>query len=410
MKPHACSACAAPLPPNGLNLGSLPLSHDLETKSESAPHRSIPFHLVQCQQCALVQTLEPVPADAFVPRDKGISFSEPEEHLDDLASQILSTAPLGNGSLIGGVSSKDASLLHKLASGSRAASWRIDPAKDTAFHGNTAGVAWIQDSFDPALATRLLTLHGPSDIIVARHFLEHVRDIPRVVAALRALLKPGGHLVLEVPDCGQGIRSGDTSILWEEHHLCFTPATLARSLSLAGLEVVRSTEFHFPNETCLVAIATSPPDSSSPATPPSPAEFDCFEGYVAGFPERRLRIQRLLKTWRTKGRIAIYGAGHHANTFLHALDTSGLVDAVIDDNPNKSGKLMPGTSIPILPSECLRSPDFAACLSSLGFSPEKRVVAASSAFTNDGGSFYSIFPAEDGLPLRWLAGEKLPFP
>ena len=407
MKPHACSACAAPLPLTGLNLGSLPLSHDLETKSESAPHRSIPFHLVQCQQCALVQTLEPVPADTLVPRDKWISFSEPEEHLDDLASQILSIAPLGNGSSIAGISSKDDSLLQKLANSNRAASWRIDPSKDTAFHGNTAGVAWIQDSFDPTLATRLLTTHGPSDIIVARHFLEHVRDIPRVVAAFRTLLKPGGHLVLEVPDCGQGIRSGDTSILWEEHHLCFTPVTLTRSLSLAGLEVVRSSEFHFPNETCLTAIATAPLETTSSTTPPSPTEFDCFENYVAGFTERRLRVQHLMETWRTKGRIAIYGAGHHANTFLHALDTTRHIDAVIDDNPHKLGKYMPGTSIPILPSERLSFPDFAVCLSSLGFAPEKRIAAASSAFTDAGGSFYSIFPGKDALPLRWLAGKKL---
>lgn len=410
MKSHACSACAAPLSTSGLDLECMPLSHD---HGETAPcdaanYRRIPYNLVQCQRCGLVQNLEAVPAERLVPRENWVSFSEPEEHLDNLAAEILSIANLGNDSSIGGISSKDDSLLKKLALLSGTSTWRIDPAHDTDFHGNAAGVAWIQDSIDTHLATRLLRTHGPSDIIVARHFFEHVSDIPRVTSALQLLLKPGGYLVIEVPDCGRGINSGDASILWEEHHLCFTPVTLARSLSLTGLKVVWSTEYHFPNETCLVTIATPTSDSNASAMPASPEEFVSFDRYVTGFPQRRQRIKHILETWRSAGGIAIYGAGHHANTFLHALQTTNLVDAVIDDNPHKSGKYMPGTSIPILPAERLCFPDFAVCLSSLGFAPEKRVVTASSAFTDAGGSFYSIFPGDDPLPLRWLAGKKLP--
>lgn len=406
MKPP-CSACSGPLAPHGLDLGFLPLSHDLSCEPQVGlqTFRSIPFHLVQCPACALVQSLEPPRAEDLVPRGDWVAFNEPSLHLDELALKILSLSNTTETSTLAGISSKDDSLLEMLAAKSRATYWRIDPTKDAGFSGNSAGVSWLQDVLGIRLANHLRSTRGGVDILVARHFLEHASQLPRVVSAMMSMLNPGGHVVMEVPDCESGLRLGDDSILWEEHHICFTAATLRRAMRLAGLEIVWSTAYPFPNETCLVVIATPASPIELETSPPTPEEFDTFSSFVEGFPERCLHIRHQLETWRSHGQIAIYGAGHHANTFLHAHRITDLIDLVIDDNPHKTGKYMPGTVIPVLSSDRLRWPEVSVCLSSLGFSAEQRVVSASQHFTNAGGAFYSIFPENNRSPFRWLAGK-----
>lgn len=404
-----CAACLGDLTPEGLDLASLPLSHDLSSEPSATPRR-IPFHLVQCQSCALVQTLICPPAVDLVPRGEWVAFTEPSLHLDDLAAKILSIANITESSTIVGLSSKDDSLLKMLAAPSGAMLWRVNPAEDVGFIGNSAGVAWIQDAFDSALAKDLRETRGGADLLVARHFLEHVSQIPRAVYGMKELLKQGGHVVIEVPDCEAGLQLGDDSILWEEHRLCFTASTLKRSLRLAGFEVIWSSKYSLPNETCLIAIATPCPSDSGNVLSPLIEEFDCFSSFVSAFPERCRCIRQFLEQWRAQGKIAIYGAGHHASSFIHAHEVAGLIDYVIDDNPHKTGKYMPDTAIQIIPANRLRFPEVSLCLSSLGFSAERRVVAASDAFSDAGGAFYSIFSGNNGSPFRWLSGTKLPTP
>lgn len=408
-----CSACSTSLVDPGLDLGTLPLSHDLCVLPDR-DHRSarkIPFHLVQCPSCALVQTLDsPTPA-SVVPRAGWIKFTEPELHLDDLIEKIIALPNISPDSNFGGLSSKDDSILERFSTKGFRKNWRIDPERDVGFLGNSAGVAWIQEAFNEPLAARLRAERGRSDVLIARHFLEHVPHIESFAAAARELLNPGGFLVLEVPDCGAGFEIGDVSILWEEHHICFTAATLERALMLSGFDVVFSHEYEFPNETCLVAVATPKPAPSPDADhllTATKAEFERFASFVSNFPNRRQRLRGLLEAWRAHGPIALYGAGHHTNTFINALGVGDLIAMVVDDNPHKTGKFLPCSDIPVVPSENLKFGEVAACLSSLGFAAEQRMLLANAAFIGAGGSFYSIFPERADTPLRWLAGPKMP--
>lgn len=79
------------------------------------------------------------------------------------------------------------------------------------------------------------------DLATAIHSLEHV---PHPVATLRALaarVRPGGHLLLEVPHAGTvelWTRRGREVVLHLPAHLVhFEPETLARAVERAGLEV-----------------------------------------------------------------------------------------------------------------------------------------------------------------------------
>jgi 2-polyprenyl-3-methyl-5-hydroxy-6-metoxy-1,4-benzoquinol methylase len=88
------------------------------------------------------------------------------------------------------------------------------------------------------------------DAVVLNHVLEHVRDPVSTLAAVRALLAPGGLVRVEVPNLASlssrvknvQSRLGLKRHSWKHystgHHFWFfTPRTLARTLATAGLAV-----------------------------------------------------------------------------------------------------------------------------------------------------------------------------
>lgn len=81
------------------------------------------------------------------------------------------------------------------------------------------------------------------DVVTAFHVLEHVPVVPQALAALRGLLRSGGHLVLEVPNwrslCRREAGDGWSLLSPGEHITYFSRAALQRALSAAGFVDVR---------------------------------------------------------------------------------------------------------------------------------------------------------------------------
>ena len=73
----------------------------------------------------------------------------------------------------------------------------------------------------------------------------------------------------------------------------------------------------------------------------------------------------MLKITKEKKAIAAYGASAKGNTMLNYCGVGiDLIDFIIDDTPEKQGKLYAGNHIPILPNTELekRKPDYLAIL------------------------------------------------
>jgi SAM-dependent methyltransferase len=81
-------------------------------------------------------------------------------------------------------------------------------------------------------------VQGPFDIITAWHSLEHAPDPLAALRWLNSLLKPGGLLVVEVPNCesDDALRLGESWDGWKPpfHLWHFAPATLRRALQCSG--------------------------------------------------------------------------------------------------------------------------------------------------------------------------------
>ena len=53
-------------------------------------------------------------------------------------------------------------------------------------------------------------------------------------------------------------------------------------------------------------------------------------------------------------KICIFGAGHHASSFVSMNELNEVISFVFDDNSNKHEHFLPGSSIPIVPTTFLQ--------------------------------------------------------
>jgi SAM-dependent methyltransferase len=390
---RACYLCRSAALAPVIDIGPQPIGNRF-LKQRDDPEETFPVALLQCSTCGLVQIEEPVPASALKPPYDWITYNEPEPHLDGLVDILMTLPGIGAGSTAAGVSFKDDSTLARLEK-KGLARWRLDPAADLGVQEIGIGVETIQDRLTPPVSDAVVCRRPAADLLLVRHILEHANDPPQFIEALLRLLKPGGYLVVEVPDCSRAFDGRDYTTIWEEHTLYYTPDTFRQGFLRSGLDVVRTENYPYPFENSLVAIARRGAGAAALAGG-TDLEYERRRGRTFGeaFPSQRERVRRFLETYRRdKGRIVLFGAGHLAVTFLSVFGVEDLVDAVIDDNPNKRGMFMPGSRLPIVGSSALADRDISLCLLSLNPIGEEKVMANNRAFVERGGTFASIFPA-----------------
>lgn len=91
---------------------------------------------------------------------------------------------------------------------------------------------------------------GRFDVVWMMEYLEHEPDPRGVLAEARRIIRPGGHLALELPHIAAWPARLFGRYWWNldvpRHLVFFTPDTLRRALDAAGFELVRTQPFTLP--------------------------------------------------------------------------------------------------------------------------------------------------------------------
>jgi SAM-dependent methyltransferase len=188
-----------------------------------------------------------------------------------------------------------------------------------------------------------------ADAICAQHVLEH---LPRPVETLhqaRRRLVPGGLGYFEVPNSDVIFGALNIWDLTYEHVSYFSARSLGRALDDAGFSPLRLDSTFGGQYLDAEAVAERRPAIALPET-----NFNRF-------PERFARIMTFwrsqLAEWAaTRQRVVLWGAGTKAVSFLNMLGVHVKkgVDYVVDINPRKSSRYVPGTGQRIVAPDFLR--------------------------------------------------------
>lgn len=353
-----CRSCGAEDLEPVLALGDMPLSDRLVDPAEDASvEPRIPLTLVFCPECTLVQIEETVRPEVLFGEDYPYFSSYSDTLLDHSRRNVqalIERYRLASEDLVVELASNDGYLLQFFAEAGIEV-LGIDPAPGPAAVALENGVPTLVEFFGPEVAERLASEGVEADVLIGNNVLAHVPDQNAFVAAMATLLAPTGSIVMEVPYVRDLIEHTEFDTIYHEHHCYFSVRSLETLFARHGLYLNR-VEHHPIHGGSLRFFA-----SADPARQPSVDEYLAAEaiagmdtiGYYQDFADRvdgvRIALNDLIDDLRRGGAtVAAYGAAAKGAILLNYAGLDGeQIDYVVDRNPHKQGKLMPGVRLPI---------------------------------------------------------------
>lgn len=180
------------------------------------------------------------------------------------------------------------------------------------------------------------------DFVSARLVLEHVTDPDVFLGGLQKVIRTGGYVALEVPDCGLVMAEGAPFWMYE-HPNYFTASSLLRGMQRHGFDGTVTSHRGILRAVCRNTGEASLPTGSAAADIALAHDFrQKYRTYVASY-------DAVLAEVRRQGlRMAVYGTGNYFTNLISStsLDQSEIV-AIYDSNPKKWNIEIEGLGLPI---------------------------------------------------------------
>ena len=211
---------------------------------------------------------------------------------------------------------------------------------------------FIQDLYDERY-TYLST-----DVVCCRHTLEHISPTSAFMRTVRRTIgdRSDTLLLFELPDVLRVLREAAFWDIYYEHCSYFTKGSLSRLFRRHGFDVLEL-ELEYNNQ--YIVIAGRPSIDGISESLDDELDLDIISAEVAEFPQRFGKIRdgwiSRLNAFRADGkRTIVWGGGSKAVSFITTLGLEDQIDFVVDINPYKHGKYVPGAGHVVLSPEVLR--------------------------------------------------------
>ncbi len=364
-----CRYCGAQLGLTLIDLGSAPPSNAYLTEAGlEKPEPWYPLRVLVCEQCWLVQTKDFAEAHELFGGDYAYFSSYSSswvQHARRYVEAMSARFSLGPTSTIVEVASNDGYLL-QYAKSRGIPCLGIEPTARTAAAARAKGIEVLEDFFGESLGIRLATEGRSADLMTANNVLAHVPNINDFLRGFTALLKPTGVATFEFPHLLRLLDGLQFDTIYHEHFSYLSMLAVDRIMRSAGLVPFAVEELLTHGGSLRVFAQRA--DTGRYAADGSIAALMARErathldtaARYAGFQAKAERIRddlliHLIEAKRAGRTVAAYGAAAKGNTLLNFAGVRpDLVRFVVDRNPVKQGKFMPGSRIPIVPPTVLQ--------------------------------------------------------
>ena len=368
-----CRACHATLPAPFLSLGSMPPANNLPD-SPDQPEDSYPLELASCSSCSLVQLCHVVsPSVLFSHYLYSSTSGMLGDHFDGMATSLKDALGLGTASLVVDIGSNDGLLLSRFREAGIGRIKGVEPAANLVAMARKNQVPTVNGFFGKDVVEEILAEDGQADLVTATNVFAHVDDIEGLTENVKRLLNPGGALVIEVPYLPVMLRSGTFDLVYHEHLSYFSVAPLVTFFESMGMEVFRVDDVQSHGGSIRVSVQRQNGGNAVDQSVQAHLNDESDLGNAAVYSDFGSRVSKVvgefaaeLKDLKSQGfRLAGYAAPAKASTLLGFADIGGdVLDYIVDDNPLKQGRYVPGTGIPIVSSATLaeQPPDYLVIL------------------------------------------------
>ncbi len=211
-------------------------------------------------------------------------------------------------------------------------------------------ITFQREYFDPA------TIGFAPDFVLCRHTLEHIPDVGRFVGEIAEVVDGRAEvgIVFETPDVRRVLAEGAFWDIYFEHCSYFSLGSHARLFRRAGIDVTR---LYLAYDDQYIIQYAKPGAGRRPL--PQENDLAALRALATAFPakvaETRVHWTDFVRSRAGPGkRVAIWGGGSKAVSFLTTNGLTEEVAQVVDINPYKQGKFLPGTGHQVIRPDALK--------------------------------------------------------
>lgn len=363
-----CPCCGANTPPQPFyRVSKIPIQSCvlLDSPEEARGYERRDLELAHCTRCGFI--FNHIFDSEIV---EYAAVTEESQHYSGtfsgfakkLAREIATTYPLG-GKHVLEIGCGKGDFLIELCSLADCTGLGIDPGfrherlEKTEFAAgyDTQRIKFISDYFGPAYR------HFKADLVMCRHTLEHIPDVLRFVMDIRNNIgdAPNVGVFFETPDAERVLSEGAFWDIYYEHCSYFTCDTHSELFKRAGF-VIDDVRLDYGDQYII--------QFAHPAAQDDARRGQRYEGVrrtqqlVEDFPDKVAMVQ---DKWRSFIRekaaagktIVTWGGGSKSVAFLTTLGLDDVIRSVVDINPFKQGKYLPGTGHKVISPNALADVD-----------------------------------------------------
>ncbi len=362
-----CRGCYSERTSLLLDLGHSPISNKfLDSDQLQDVEAHYPLKVRLCDLCGMVQIPEVTRKEALF-SDNYVYFSSFSSswlvHAKDYAAKMVSEYGIVDEDLVLEIASNDGYLLQYFKSlGVKVLG--VEPAKSVADVAVSKGIETISKFFGKDLALTLRADGVLPKLIVANNVLAHVPDIHDFVQGISILLDGKGIATFEFPHLSSLMEHNQFDTVYHEHYSYLSIEALKPIFASHNLDIfhVESINTHGGSLRLYVAPHTSHEIRTNEIQELESRELKWSPRNSTNAEALRFNAQKtkfdllaeLLALKKLGLNIAGYGAAAKGNTLLNycGID-SDLISYIVDRNPAKQGKFLPGSHIPVVPESHL---------------------------------------------------------
>jgi D-mycarose 3-C-methyltransferase len=353
-----------------LSLGEQPPVDNFTDAARIKDEKRYPLDVYFCGGCNLVQLLDVVAEDELFHGNYAYFSSASKPLVDHFRSYAddLKQEQLVEGDLIVDIGSNDGILLQNFIEKYRVLG--IEPSANVAEEARKKGVETIDGFFTVSMAKQLVATHGKAKVISANNVFAHIDDVDEIIRAVDELLTDDGVFVTESHYLLDLIEHAEFDTVYHEHLCYYSVKPLMHLFERFNMEVfdVRRVAVHGGSIRVYARRKSG--------TPPHPRVQELllieekaglhslrrFADFQKEAEAIREKLVSMVRGFRAEGKtVAAYGAPAKGNTLLNFCGFMAEdIKYVTDTTPYKIGLLTPGSHIPVVSPEILKTetPDY----------------------------------------------------
>ena len=360
-----CRNCKSKLDYLLIDLGECPPSNSyLNNANLKDKEKYFPLKVYICEQCWLVQTYDTNKADQLFTETYSYLSSYSKtwlDHTTKYVNDITKKLLLNDKSLVIEVASNDGCLLKNFLE-LKIPCIGIEPTMSTAKVAKANGITVFENFFNYEFSEELRKNKILPDLMIANNVLAHVPDINDFLKGFENLVKDDGVITFEFPHLLKMINEIQFDTIYHEHFSYLSLLTCKNIFHQNGLKIFDvekikthggSLRVYAQKKSGKRKVSSKVEEVLNEEKSQGISTKDFYKNFST---KSKSIIDQMLKFLTEKKeinkKVIGYGAAAKANTLINfAKIDKSLIKYVVDKNPMKQNKFLPGSHIPIFSVE-----------------------------------------------------------